>query len=116
MTSDISEITFITEHYFFLKTSPLTQIENKLFRRKKLERQARKAIMKFSKHDEDSLSNYLSEEQNELTTWIRLAIAECSKIREKTQKPPIKTKAKYHVSRTPSTCRVPIPTSEDFST
>jgi hypothetical protein len=93
MTSDISEITFITEHYFFLKTSPLTQIENKLFRRKKLERQARKAIMKFSKHDKYYLTNYLPEEQNELTAWIHLAIAECSKMRKQKQKPPIKTKS-----------------------
>ncbi len=97
MTSDISEITFITEHYFFLKTSPLTQIENKLFRRKKLERQARKVIMKFSKHDEHSLTNYLPEEQNELTAWIDLAFAECSKMRKQRQKPPLRQKAKYQV-------------------
>lgn len=96
MTSDISEITFITEHYFFLKTSPLTQIENKLFRRKKLERQARKVIMKFSKHDEHSLINYLPEEQNELTAWINLAFAECSKMRKQRQ-PPLRQKAKYQV-------------------
>ena len=87
MTSDISEITFITEHYFFLKTSPLTQIENKLFRRKKLERQARKVKMKFSKHDEHSLTNYLPEEQNELTAWINLAFAECSKMRNRDRNP-----------------------------
>jgi hypothetical protein len=93
MTSDISEITFITEHYFFLKTSPLTQIENKLFRRKELERQAKKVKMKFSKHDEHSLTNYLPEEQNELTAWINLAFAECSKMRKQRQKPPIKTKS-----------------------
>ena len=87
MSSGIAGITFITEHYFFLNTSPLTQIESKLFRRKKLEREARKAIMKFSKHDAHSLTNYLPEEQNEMTAWIHLAIAECSKIRKQKQNP-----------------------------
>ena len=82
MISIISEIVFITEHYHFLNTSPLTQIDSKLFRRKKLERQARKAIMKFSMHDARSLTNYLPEEHNEMTAWIHLALAECSKIRK----------------------------------
>ena len=82
MTSYISEIVFITEHYHYLKTLPLLQIEKRMFRRKKLERQARKAIMKFSKHDVYSLTNYLAEEHNEMTTWIHLAISECSKIKK----------------------------------
>ncbi|HSA74090.1 MAG TPA: hypothetical protein VLD84_09065 [Nitrososphaeraceae archaeon] len=86
MTSHIPEITLITERYFFLKTSLTTHIENKLFRKKKLEQKARKAIMKFSKHDEHSLTSYLYEVQNELTAWIHLAIAECSKIRKQKQR------------------------------
>lgn len=49
--------------------------------------------MKFTKHDEHSLTYYLPEEQNELTDWLHLAIAECSKIRKQKQKPPIKTKS-----------------------
>jgi len=89
MTSYTPEIVFITEHHHYLKTLPLLQIENRKFRRKKLERQARKAIMKFSKHDVYSLTNYLAEEQNEMTTWIHLAISECSKIK-KQESPSIK--------------------------
>jgi hypothetical protein len=88
MTSYISEIVFITEHYHYLKT-PLLQIEKRMFRRKKLERQARKAIMKFSKHDVHSLTNYLAEDQNEMTTWIHLAVLECNKIK-KQESPSIK--------------------------
>ena len=82
MTSYIPEIVFITEHYHYLKTLPLVQIQNKVFRRKKLERQARRAIMKFSKNDVHSVTNYLAEEQNEMTAWIHLAISECSKIKK----------------------------------
>ena len=89
MTSYISEIVFITEHYHYLKTLPLLQIEKRMFRRKKLERQARKAIMKFSKHDVHSLTNYFAEDQNEMTTWIHLAISECNKIK-KQESPSIK--------------------------
>jgi hypothetical protein len=85
MISDMRGITFITEHYFLLKTSPLSEIEGKLSRRKKLERQARKAIRKFSKHDSHSLTNYPPEEQNEMTAWIHLAIAECSKLKNREQ-------------------------------
>jgi hypothetical protein len=81
MTSTVPEIVFITEQYHYL-TKPLLQIENRMFRRKKLERKARKAIMKFSKHDMHSFTNYLPEEPNELTAWITLAIAECSKIKK----------------------------------
>ena len=89
MTSFIPEIVFITEHYHYLKTLPLLQIENRVFRRKELERQARrvimkfsKVIMKFSKHDVHSITNYLTEEQNEMMAWIHLAISECSKIKK----------------------------------
>jgi len=89
MTSHIPEIVFITEHYHYLKTLPLLQIENRMFRRKKLERQARKAIMKFSKHDLHSLTNYFAEEQNEMTTWIHLAISECNRIK-KQESPSVK--------------------------
>jgi len=85
MTSNIPEIVFITKHYHYLKTLPLLQIENRMFRRKKFERQARKAIMKFSRHDAYSLTNYLTEGQNEMTNWIHLAISECSKIRRRTE-------------------------------
>jgi hypothetical protein len=81
MTSTGPEIVFITEHYHYL-TQPLLQIENRMFRRKKLERQARKAIMKFSKHDVHSLTNRLLEEQNEMIAWMHLAISECSKMRK----------------------------------
>jgi hypothetical protein len=82
MTSFIPEIVFITEHYHYLKTLPLLQIENRVFRRKELERQARRVIMKFSKHDVHSITNYLTEEQNEMMAWIHLAISECSKIKK----------------------------------
>ena len=86
MTSEIPKITFITDHYYFLKTSPLTQIENNLFRRKKMERQARKAIMRFSKYDHSRINDYSPEEQNEIITWINIAIAECFKGRKQNQR------------------------------
>jgi hypothetical protein len=53
-----------------------------LQRRKKLERQARIAIMKSSKHDVHSLTNRSLEEQNEMIAWMHLAISECSKMRK----------------------------------
>jgi hypothetical protein len=82
MTSTGPEIVFITEHYHFLKILPRIQVESKMFRREKLERQTRKVIIKFSKHDMHSLTNYLPEEPNESMAWITLAIAECSKIKK----------------------------------
>lgn len=82
MTSTDPEIVLITEHYHFLKILPGVQTESKMFRRKKLERQTRKVIIKFSKHDGYSLTNYLPEEPNEVASWITLAIAECSKIKK----------------------------------
>ncbi|HEY7696596.1 MAG TPA: hypothetical protein VH797_10920 [Nitrososphaeraceae archaeon] len=85
MTSNISEILFIAESYHYLKTPPLYRIENRNVRRRKLERQARKAIMKFSRHDMHSLTNYSAEEQLEMTAWIHLAISECSKIRKESR-------------------------------
>lgn len=97
MTSFIPEIVFITEHYHYLKTLPLVQIQRRVFRRKKLERQARRAIMKFSKHDVYSVTNYLAEEQNEMTTWIHIAISECSKMKKQDRFHQLNHKAKYHV-------------------
>ena len=95
MTSNIGEITFIAEHYFFLKTAPLAQIESKSFRRKQLERKAKTVIMKFSNHDEHLVTNYLLPEHNEVAAWINLAISECSKIQKqkKNQNPPNNTKS-----------------------
>ena len=82
MTFANSEIVFVTEHYHFLKILPEIQSQNKIYRKKSLERQARKIIMKFSKHDVHSFTNYSAEEQNEMTTWIHLAISECNKIKK----------------------------------
>jgi hypothetical protein len=82
MTSTGPEIVFITEHYHFLKILPGVQIESKMFRRKNLKRRPGKLIIKFSKHDMHSLTNYLPEEPNEVASWITLAIAECSKIKK----------------------------------
>ena len=82
MTSEIPEITFITDHYFFLNISPLTKVETKSIRRKDLEQKAKRAILIFSKHDTHSSTNFLEEDQNEITTWIRLAIKECGKIKK----------------------------------
>lgn len=82
MTGEISEITFITDHYFFLNISALTKIETKSIRRKDLEQKAKRAILKFSKQDTHSSTNILEQDQNEMTTWIRLAMKECSKIKK----------------------------------
>jgi len=79
--SHMPELILITEHYHFLKTIPLIQIENRMFRRKKFERQVRNAIKKFSKYDVYSITNYQAE-RNEVTAWINLAIAECGKIQK----------------------------------
>lgn len=79
MTSNIGEITFIAEHYFFFKTPYSNQIETRLVKRKQYEKQARNAIKKFSKYDLHSIANYHAE-RNEVTAWINLAITECSKI------------------------------------
>lgn len=88
MTSEIPEITFITDHYFFLNISPLTKSKTKSIRRKELEQKAKRVILKLSKQYAHSSANFSEEDQNEITTWIRLAITECSKI---------KTQGKNHV-------------------
>jgi hypothetical protein len=82
MTSKIPEITFITDHYFFLNISPPTKVETKSIRRKDLEQKAKRAILKFSKHDTQSSTNFLEEDQDEMSTWIRLVITECIKIKK----------------------------------
>lgn len=82
MNSKPPEIFIITEHYFFLKTPLLTQTETRIHRKRKFEKKARKAIMRLSKQDTHSSTNFLEEDQNEMTTWIRLAITECSKIKK----------------------------------
>lgn len=84
MTSNIGEITFITEHYFFFKNPHSNQIETRLVKRKQYEKQARNVIKKFSKYDLNSITNYQAE-RNELTAWINLAITECSKIEKQKQ-------------------------------
>lgn len=86
MTSKIGEITFIADHYFFFKTRPLNQIESRHVRREKYEKQARNVMEKFSKYDLHSITNYQAE-QNELTAWINLAIAECSKVKKQERNP-----------------------------
>jgi hypothetical protein len=53
--------------------------ESKNYRRIKLERRAREAIIKFSRHDLTVLNDYQCEEQSEIMSWIHLAITECSK-------------------------------------
>jgi hypothetical protein len=99
MTSDMHGITFIAEHYFFLKTTPLAQIESKSIRSKQLERKAKTVIMKFSSHDEHLVTNYLPPEHNEVATWINLAILEFNKTQKqkKNQNPQTRQKSKYQV-------------------
>lgn len=82
MTFANSEIELVTEHYHFLKILPEIQSKNKIYRKKSLEKQARKAIMNFSKHNVHSLTNYWAEEQSEMVAWIHLAISECNKIKK----------------------------------
>ena len=67
-------ITFITHHYFFTQYFAANPNLNESAPEKKIETHARKAIMKFSKHDLHSATNYLSLEQNEVAAWINLAI------------------------------------------
>lgn len=81
MTSDGNGIIFLADHYFFLKTSSLTQDERNTQRRTVFEKQAIKALIKFSKEDRHSLTDYFPEEQNEMMSWINVAISECSKTR-----------------------------------
>ncbi|HEY6949437.1 MAG TPA: hypothetical protein VI146_02415 [Nitrososphaeraceae archaeon] len=81
MSADVSGITFISEHYFFLKTPSLTRNENRIYRRVELERQAIKALIKFSTGDTDILPDYFPEEQNEIMSWLNVAISEFSKRR-----------------------------------
>ncbi|HJU78014.1 MAG TPA: hypothetical protein VJ599_00420 [Nitrososphaeraceae archaeon] len=84
MTSNIGEITFIAEQYFFFKNPHSNQIETRLVKRKQYEKQARNVIKKFSKYDLHSITNYQAE-RNELTEWINLAITECSRIEKQKQ-------------------------------
>lgn len=84
MTSNIGEITFIAEHYFFFKTPHSNQIGPRLVKRRQYERQARNAIKKFSKYDLHFLTNYQAE-RNEVKAWINLAITECNKIEKQKQ-------------------------------
>lgn len=81
MNSKPPEIIIITERYFFLKT-PLKRTETRLHRRRKFEKRARKAIIKLSEQNIPSSTNFLEEDQNKMTTWMRLAITECSKIKK----------------------------------
>ena len=103
MSADVSGITFISENYFFLRTSSLTSNENRKYRRVELERQVKKALIKFSTEDTHILADYFPAEQDELMSWLNIAISECSKRRNQIKV--LKTKQKDH-----NTCRVQIPT------
>jgi len=83
MISNMNGIIFLTEHYFFLKSSSLTPNESKMYRRIKLERQARKAIIKFSNDDRHAVIDQFCQERNEVISWINVAISECSKWRNR---------------------------------
>jgi len=56
-----------------------------LYTRTNLERKAKKAIIKFSTYDHSSINDYLPEEQNEIISWINVAIAECNKRLKRTK-------------------------------
>jgi hypothetical protein len=81
MTSNIGEITFIAEHYFFFKTPQSNQIETRLVKRKQYEKQARNAIKKFSEYDLHPIT-YHQAERNEVAAWVNLAITEYNKIQK----------------------------------
>ncbi len=85
MNSSISEIFVVTDQYFFLKAPLLIRTKAKLLKRRKIETRARNAMMRISKHETHYFTNYLDADQNEMTTWIRLAIKECSKIKKRQQ-------------------------------
>jgi len=59
--------------------------ESEKHRRTKLERQTRKAIIKFSKDDPSPINDYLAEERDEIISWVNLAITECNKKRNRTK-------------------------------
>jgi len=76
-------IIFLTEHYFFLKTSSLTPNENRMYRRVELERQAIKALIKYSTEETHTLTSYFPDEQNDIISWLNVTISECSKRRNR---------------------------------
>lgn len=103
MSADVRGITFISDHYFFLRTTSLTPNENRKYRRVEFEKQVKKALIKFSTEDTHILADYFPEGQDELISWLNIAISECSKRRNQIKV--LKSKQKDH-----STCNVQIPT------
>jgi hypothetical protein len=85
MTSDTNGIIYLANSYFFLRTSSFIGCETKKYRITDIERRARKAIIKFSTDDNSSINEYLPEEQNEIISWINVAIAECNKRLKRTK-------------------------------
>jgi hypothetical protein len=57
-----------------------------MYRRRKLEMQTIKVLIKFSKEDRYPLSDYFPEEQNEMMSWLNMAILECNKRRKQEEK------------------------------